>query len=130
MLLTTSGVMVGWIQQTPTDKSWFQGTADAVRQYSWLLQDIKNKNVQDVVILSGDHLYRMDYSDFIKTHRSTNADITVSCLPMDDSRATDFGLMKVRKPASGRATGLDSLLSGALLTSLARRAGESPLVTL
>jgi len=81
--------------QTPTDKQWFQGTADAVRQYAWLLSDIKNKNVEDVVILSGDHLYRMDYSDFVKTHRQCNADITVSCLPMDDSRASDFGLMKI-----------------------------------
>mmetsp|Transcript_3975 Transcript_3975/g.5285 ORF Transcript_3975/g.5285 Transcript_3975/m.5285 type:complete len:521 (-) Transcript_3975:165-1727(-) len=81
--------------QTPTDKSWFQGTADAVRQYAWLLADVKNKNVEDVVILSGDHLYRMDYGDFIRTHRQTGADITVSCLPMDDSRASDFGLMKI-----------------------------------
>ena len=47
--------------QTPTDKEWFQGTADAVRQYSWLFRDIKNRNVEDIVILSGDHLYRMDY---------------------------------------------------------------------
>ncbi len=38
-----------------------QGTADAVRQYSWLFRDIKNRNVEDIVILSGDHLYRMDY---------------------------------------------------------------------
>lgn len=42
--------------QTPTDKEWFQGTADAVRQYAWLFEDIKNRTVQDVVILSGDHL--------------------------------------------------------------------------
>jgi glucose-1-phosphate adenylyltransferase len=42
--------------QTPDDKSWFQGTADAVRQYLWLLDDIKNRIVQDIVILSGDHL--------------------------------------------------------------------------
>eukprot|EP00242_Pyramimonas_sp_CCMP2087_P011169 CAMPEP_0198210064 /NCGR_PEP_ID=MMETSP1445-20131203/18967_1 /TAXON_ID=36898 /ORGANISM="Pyramimonas sp., Strain CCMP2087" /LENGTH=497 /DNA_ID=CAMNT_0043884023 /DNA_START=55 /DNA_END=1548 /DNA_ORIENTATION=+ len=81
--------------QTPTDKQWFQGTADAVRQYAWLLSDIKNKSIQDVVILSGDHLYRMDYSEFIRTHRTVGADITVSCLPMDDSRASDFGLMKI-----------------------------------
>lgn len=39
--------------QTPTDKEWFQGTADAVRQYSWLLTDTKNRSVEDVVILSG-----------------------------------------------------------------------------
>mmetsp|Transcript_28085 Transcript_28085/g.61481 ORF Transcript_28085/g.61481 Transcript_28085/m.61481 type:complete len:502 (-) Transcript_28085:138-1643(-) len=81
--------------QTPTDKQWFQGTADAVRQYSWLLSDVKNKKIEDVIILSGDHLYRMDYSEFIRTHRSVGADITVSCLPMDDSRASDFGLMKI-----------------------------------
>lgn len=42
--------------QTPTDKEWFQGTADAVRQYSWLFEDIKNRPVQDLIILSGDHL--------------------------------------------------------------------------
>ncbi|KIY95189.1 glucose-1-phosphate adenylyltransferase [Monoraphidium neglectum] len=42
--------------QTPTDKEWFQGTADAVRQYAWLLDDTKNRSVKNVVILSGDHL--------------------------------------------------------------------------
>lgn len=52
--------------QTPGlgGKEWFQGTADAVRQYSWLFEDIKNKDVQDIVILSGDHLYRMVYPKF------------------------------------------------------------------
>jgi glucose-1-phosphate adenylyltransferase len=44
------------LPQTPTDKEWFQGTADAVRQYAWLLTDTKNRNIEDVVILSGDHL--------------------------------------------------------------------------
>lgn len=43
--------------QTPTDKEWFQGTADAVRQYAWLFEDIKNRVVEDIIILSGDHLY-------------------------------------------------------------------------
>ena len=81
--------------QTPTDKEWFQGTADAVRQYSWLFEDIKNRNVEDIVILSGDHLYRMDYMKFVDHHRATNADVTIGCLPMDDSRASDFGLMKI-----------------------------------
>lgn len=42
--------------QTPTTDAWFQGTADAVRQYSWLFEDVKNRNVQDIVVLSGDHL--------------------------------------------------------------------------
>lgn len=39
--------------QTPDEKEWFQGTADAVRQYTWLLKDIKNRPVEDIVILSG-----------------------------------------------------------------------------
>jgi glucose-1-phosphate adenylyltransferase len=81
--------------QTPTDKEWFQGTADAVRQYAWLFEDIKNRNVEEIVILSGDHLYRMDYMRFVDHHRATNADVTIGCLPMDDSRASDFGLMKI-----------------------------------
>jgi len=83
--------------QTPGlgGKEWFQGTADAVRQYSWLFEDIKNKDVKDIIILSGDHLYRMDYMAFVDRHREVNADITVGCLPMDDERASDFGLMKI-----------------------------------
>jgi glucose-1-phosphate adenylyltransferase len=54
--------------QRPGDggQRWFEGTADAVRQYLWLLEDAKNKDVEDVVILSGDHLYRMDYQDFVQ----------------------------------------------------------------
>ncbi|CAK7346339.1 unnamed protein product [Dovyalis caffra] len=83
--------------QTPgeTGKKWFQGTADAVRQFIWVFEDAKNKNVEHVLILSGDHLYRMDYMEFIQKHIDTNADITVSCVPMDDSRASDYGLMKI-----------------------------------
>lgn len=42
--------------QTPKDSEWFQGTADAVRQYNWMFDDVKNRIVQDIVILSGDHL--------------------------------------------------------------------------
>ncbi|KAJ6708850.1 GLUCOSE-1-PHOSPHATE ADENYLYLTRANSFERASE LARGE SUBUNIT 3 CHLOROPLASTIC [Salix koriyanagi] len=46
--------------------------------------DAKNKNVEHVLILSGDHLYRMNYMEFVQKHIDTNADITVSCVPMDD----------------------------------------------
>ncbi|XP_051150916.1 glucose-1-phosphate adenylyltransferase large subunit 1-like isoform X2 [Andrographis paniculata] len=85
--------------QTPgeTGKRWFQGTADAVRQFIWVFEDAKNKNVEHIIILSGDHLYRMDYMNFVQKHLETNADITVSCIPMDDSRASDYGLMKIDK---------------------------------
>ncbi|WCJ23701.1 Glucose-1-phosphate adenylyltransferase large subunit 1 chloroplastic [Euphorbia peplus] len=83
--------------QTPglEGKRWFQGTADAVRQFHWLFEDAKGKEIEDVLILSGDHLYRMDYMDFVQNHRQSGADITISSLPMDDSRASDFGLMKI-----------------------------------
>jgi glucose-1-phosphate adenylyltransferase len=55
----------------------------------------KNKAIEDVVILSGDHLYRMDYMQFVEAHRACDADITVGCIPCDDDRASDFGLMKI-----------------------------------
>ncbi len=79
-------------QQTPENPNWFQGTADAVRQYLWLLEEWK---AEEFLILSGDHLYRMDYRLFVQRHRDTGADITLSVIPMDDRRASDFGLMKI-----------------------------------
>ena len=79
-------------QQTQENPNWFQGTADAVRQYIWMLQEW---DVDEYLILSGDHLYRMDYRQFIQRHRDTNADITLSVLPIDEKRASDFGLMKI-----------------------------------
>ena len=83
-------------QQSPENPSWFQGTADAVRQYLWLFeQAVQQDGIEDYIILSGDHLYRMDYRDFIKAHRDSGADITVAALPMDERRASAFGLMKI-----------------------------------
>ena len=76
-----------------------QGTADAVRQYLWLLEE---QNVLEYLVLAGDHLYRMDYQRFIKCHRENNADITIAALPMDEKRATAFGLMKIDE--TGRIT--------------------------
>ncbi|PHJ62954.1 glucose-1-phosphate adenylyltransferase [Nostoc linckia z18] len=79
-------------QQTPENPNWFQGTADAVRQYLWLMEEW---DVDEYLILSGDHLYRMDYRQFIQRHRETGADITLSVIPIDERRASDFGLMKI-----------------------------------
>ncbi|MBD2481940.1 MULTISPECIES: glucose-1-phosphate adenylyltransferase [Planktothrix] len=79
-------------QQTAQNPNWFQGTADAVRQYLWLFQEW---DVDQYLILSGDHLYRMDYREFVQRHLDTNADITLSVLPIDEKRASDFGLMKL-----------------------------------
>jgi len=79
-------------QQTLESPSWFEGTADAVRKYLWLFEEW---DVDQYLILSGDHLYRMNYADFIQRHRETKADITLSVVPVDESRASDFGLMKI-----------------------------------
>lgn len=79
-------------QQTAENPSWFQGTADAVRQYLWLLEEW---DVDEYIILSGDHLYRMDYRHFVEHHRETKADITLSVVPIGEKLATSFGLMKI-----------------------------------
>ncbi|KAF9594593.1 hypothetical protein IFM89_034215 [Coptis chinensis] len=61
-------------------------------KYLWLFEE---HNVMEFLVLAGDHLYRMDYERFIQAHRGTDADITVAALPMDEKRATAFGLMKI-----------------------------------
>ena len=78
-------------QQTPETPSWFEGTADAVRKYQWLFQEW---DVDEYLILSGDQLYRMDYSLFVEQHRKTGADLTVAALPVDAAQAEAFGLMR------------------------------------
>ena len=78
-------------QQTPDSPSWFEGTADAVRKYQWLFQEW---DVDQYLILSGDQLYRMDYSLFIEHHIKTGANLTVGALPVDAAQAEAFGLMR------------------------------------
>ncbi|MGV2829755.1 glucose-1-phosphate adenylyltransferase [Myxosarcina sp. GI1(2024)] len=80
-------------QQTKDNAGWFQGTADAVRQYLNIIREWDD--VDECLILSGDHLYRMNYAKFIEHHRQTNADITLSVVPIDGKRASSFGLMKI-----------------------------------
>ncbi len=92
-----SGFSEGFVEILPAQKtaenpSWFQGTADAVRQYLWLFD---GWDVDEYVILSGDHLYRMDYRLFVQRHRDTRADITLSVVPIDETRASSFGLMQI-----------------------------------
>ncbi len=71
---------------------WYQGTADAVRQS---LTHFGNMDFDEYLILAGDHLYRMNYSEFIMTHRMKNADLTVSVKPVSRSEAGEFGILKV-----------------------------------
>lgn len=102
-------------QQTAgDDPSWFQGTADAVRKYIWLFQEWE---VDYYLILSGDHLYRMDYRDFINRHIETGADVTLSVLPIDEDRASDFGLMKIDD--SGRIIDFSEKPKGEALKQMA-----------
>ncbi|MEL7053981.1 MAG: glucose-1-phosphate adenylyltransferase, partial [Cyanobacteria bacterium J06588_5] len=79
-------------QQTPDSPSWFEGTADAVRKYMWMFEEA---DVDEFIILSGDHLYRMDYSDYVRKHRESGADVTLSVVPIGYKTASSFGLMKV-----------------------------------
>lgn len=79
-------------EMTPESREWFQGTADAVRQIFYHLEDHKGETV---LILSGDHLYRMDYRDFLARHEQTGADLTISVTAARASEASDFGLLKI-----------------------------------
>ena len=79
-------------EQTPQNPQWFQGTADAVRQ---VLPHISSWGIDTLLILSGDHLYRMDYRRFIARHFETEADVTISVIPFVREQAEDFGLMKM-----------------------------------
>jgi len=78
-------------EQTPESPHWYQGTADAVRQ---VLPHIRDWGIDTLLILSGDHLYRMDYRQFLERHRQTNADVTVSVIPCAPGPASEFGLLK------------------------------------
>jgi glucose-1-phosphate adenylyltransferase len=84
-------------EQTPESPQWFQGTADAVRQ---VLPHIRDWGIDTLLILSGDHLYRMDYRQFLARHFESDADVTVSVTPCDEAAASDFGLL--RTDESGR----------------------------
>src|SRR5256884_1808976 len=66
-------------QQTNEAADWYQGTADAVRQN---VRYIHEDGARDVLILSGDQLYRMDYRELLKTHRETKADVPIAGLPV------------------------------------------------
>ena len=91
--LSTRAVHILAAQQTPTSQDWYQGTADAVRQNLTHLVHTQRKP-EHLLILSGDHLYRMDYRQMIAAHRETDADITLSVLPVRREDVPHFGLLK------------------------------------
>ena len=86
----------GWVQiwaaeQTMERMEWYQGTADAVRKQ---MVEIQSSRAKYVLILAGDHLYRMDYSKMARYHWENNADVTVAVQPIGRSDASRFGLLK------------------------------------
>src|SRR5215204_5463754 len=100
-------------EQTPQNPQWFQGTADAVRQ---VLPHMYDWGIDTLLILSGDHLYRMDYRKFLTRHYDSDADVTVSVTPCDETAASDFGLLKTDE--SGRIVEFKEKPKGVELQSM------------
>lgn len=78
--------------QMRTGESWYSGTADAIRQNLFLLE---RSNASYVLILSGDHIYRMDYAAMLQFHRDHGAGLTIACMPVPLASAGSFGVMSV-----------------------------------
>ncbi|MBY0481151.1 MAG: glucose-1-phosphate adenylyltransferase [Chitinophagaceae bacterium] len=81
-------------EQTPDNPGWFQGTADAVKQS---LRHIGNFEYEYILILSGDQLYQMDFSEMITNHQAQGADITIATIPVGDREAPEFGILKTNE---------------------------------
>ena len=79
-------------EQTFTDTSWYQGTADAVRKN---LVHLLNRSFEYLVILSGDQLYRLDLQQIVGQHIETGAELTIATIPVDRDAASSLGIMRV-----------------------------------
>ncbi|MFN2142365.1 MAG: glucose-1-phosphate adenylyltransferase [Candidatus Promineifilaceae bacterium] len=87
----------GWVQilaaeQTPYSRDWYQGTADAVRKQ---IIEIKEAGASYVLVLAGDHLYRMDYREFVDFHIASGAEISVSVHPVSYEDVSGLGILKL-----------------------------------
>lgn len=78
-------------EQTPTNQTWFQGTADAVRQS---MHHFNKHNYEYILILSGDQLYQMDFNAMVKAHINSKAEITIATIPVNAKEAPSFGILK------------------------------------
>jgi glucose-1-phosphate adenylyltransferase len=100
-------------QQTNETADWYQGTADAVRQN---LRYVQTDECADVLLLSGDQLYRMDLGQLVREHRERRADVTVAIAPVTAEQASRLGVVRldaddriiefVEKPGNGSLSGL------------------------
>lgn len=116
---TEAFVSVVAAEQTESEQEWFLGTADAVRRAN---RHIRHHDFDDVLILSGDQLYQMDYRKMREAHVDADADITVAVTPVDAAAAPGFGILKIdaagriihfhEKPSPDELEGLKSELPG------------------
>ena len=81
-------------EQTPDNSTWFQGTADAVRQS---LRHINGYDFEYILILSGDQLYQMDFEEMLDAHVSSGADISIATIPVGIREAPEFGILKANE---------------------------------
>ncbi|GGX03129.1 glucose-1-phosphate adenylyltransferase [Aquimarina muelleri] len=105
-------------EQTPDNKTWYQGTADAVRQSMYQLL---NHEFEYALILSGDQLYKMDFNEMIDAHVNKGADISIATIPVKSKEATQFGILKtdehsfissfIEKPSLEKLSGWESEVS-------------------
>lgn len=106
-------------EETSSGMDWYQGTADAVRKQR---QRFEHPHVEDTLILSGDHLYRMDYEEFVELHREKRADVTIAVQPVASADTSRLGILKTNedgrvtafheKPSVDELDGLKSLSNG------------------
>ena len=94
---TRGSVQVLAAQQTTEHTDWFQGTADAVRK---TLRRIISSEPEHVVILSGDHLYRMDYRDLLAYHIERDLDISIAAKPVNRHECAGFGILRIDEEAN------------------------------
>jgi glucose-1-phosphate adenylyltransferase len=78
--------------QQRIDEHWYKGTADAIYQN---IYSIEKDNPELLLVLAGDHIYKMDYAEMIRDHRATGADLTIGCIPIPIAESRQFGIMEV-----------------------------------
>lgn len=79
-------------QQTNEKADWYQGTADALRQN---LRYVRDHAIADVLVLSGDQIYRMDFAKLLHAHRESQADVTVAVTPVRRERTSELGILRL-----------------------------------
>ena len=120
----------GWVQvlaaeQTFSSDDWYQGTADAVRKQ---LFEIRVTGARDILVLAGDHLYRMDYGGLLDFHRAEAADVTVAVQPVAAGEASRFGILKLGADGRIRSFVEKPQTAGALQGYISRDDPERPYV--